>query len=119
MSFSGRDIIHHEARATPPYTFSSEELELVSGPDLVELFLHLHDRKKGNSLETLLYRHRTERGTEDVMVWWMGGRRILLSYRYNGERFEVREMYEGRKLRSMRKRAVERGTVLSDEFFPG
>lgn len=50
----------------------------------------------------------------------MGAQRIQLSYRSSsiGEPFELREMYEGTKLRSVGTRAAEQ-IVYNDETFPG
>ncbi|KAI4232428.1 MAG: hypothetical protein LQ349_005026 [Xanthoria aureola] len=107
-------------RIAKPHIISLNELALVSGPDLVALFLHLRERKKGYPLETLLYRQGPGKGRKEVTCWWMGAQRIQLSYRSSsiGEAFELREMYEGTKLRSVGTRAVEQ-IAYNDEIFPG
>lgn len=50
----------------------------------------------------------------------MGAQRIQLSYRSSSieEPFELREMYEGTKLRSVGMRAAE-PIACNDEIFPG
>ena len=103
---------------------SSGESKVVSGQELVELFYYLRDRNPGNLLETLLYRQSSEMsGTEECMLWYMGDRRVLLSYRYRRdipftETLEVREHYEGTKLVRMEKRELEQDTLFDEETFP-
>lgn len=62
----------------------SSALKLVSSSELVELFHYLRDRKKGVALETLMYRQGCDDDVvEECMLWYMSGRRVLVSYRYH------------------------------------
>ncbi|KAL8960630.1 MAG: hypothetical protein Q9193_002698 [Seirophora villosa] len=98
------------------------ELTLLSGLDLVQLFLHLHDHNTVVKLETLLYRHT--RSEEECMVWHTGQRRLLLSYRYDVLKrpepaMEVREIYEGTRLVRTWKQPMEKGMAFDEKTFPG
>ncbi|KAL9595381.1 MAG: hypothetical protein Q9219_006483 [cf. Caloplaca sp. 3 TL-2023] len=114
-----RPLSLSKARNTPAsrakqITHENIVSKLTPGSKIVELFFHLHDRKRGLELETLLY-HRSLTG-EDCMLWHLGGRRTLLSYRdgggdwFSGPPTEVRELYEGTTLAKMYKRPLEKGT---------
>ncbi|KAL8677054.1 MAG: hypothetical protein Q9186_006483 [Xanthomendoza sp. 1 TL-2023] len=92
-------------------------LENVTGLDLVKLFLHLRDGKKGRKLETLLYRQKSHAESVECMLWHMGGCRVLLSFRYHHDT-EWREMYEGTKLVKSEKRLLDQGTLFGAETFP-
>ncbi|KAL8807095.1 MAG: hypothetical protein Q9182_000928 [Xanthomendoza sp. 2 TL-2023] len=94
------------------------KLEKVDGEDLVKVFYDLRDRKKGKQLETLLYRQISDGEEEECMLWHLGGRRVLLSFRYQ-RGAEWREMYEGTKLVRMEKRPFEQGRLFDEETFPG
>lgn len=98
------------------------KLTLLSGLDLVQLFLHLHDHNPVVKLETLLYRHT--RSEEECMVWHTGQRRLLLSYRYDvlkrpDPAMEVREIYEGTRLVRTWKQLMEKGMIFDEKTFPG
>lgn len=106
----------------------SSALKLVSTLELVELLHYLRDQKKGVALGTLMYRQGCgDDDVEECMLWYMSGRRVLVSYRYHlnwrhvqvpTEPVEVRELYEGTKLLWTQKKKLERETVFDEWTFP-
>ncbi|KAI4103488.1 MAG: hypothetical protein LQ339_004213 [Xanthoria mediterranea] len=121
-------ITPHGRTMTHSSLSPSRALKLVSSSELVELFHYLRDRKKGVALETLMYRQGCEDDdVEECMLWYMSGRRVLVSYRYHlywrhvqvpTEPVEVRELYDETQLLWTQKRKLERETFFDEWTFP-